>query len=112
MFRRIDQYLFTNIVRQSYESYKAEQEWIAKYKEQSENDKKFYQFFYSKTRSTILNDEENDNERNTKILDYWHSVIENKEEYERWENLYKDKIRLDRMFIDVESFLMMFSHHR
>jgi hypothetical protein len=107
MNRYIDQFLFTNIVRQSYEVHKAEQECFSKYIEQSENERNFYKFFSSKTRLTI--DEDN---KDTKILDYWYNVIDNKEEYNRWERLYKDKIRLDRMFIDVESFLMMFSHHR
>lgn len=111
MAKRIDQFLFKNIIKQSYEAYKAEQDWFSIYKEQSENEKKLYKFFYSKTLET-MDENNNEDENNTKILDYWHSVIENKEDYERWERLYKEKIRRDRMFADVESFLMMFSHHR
>jgi hypothetical protein len=103
MSTRIDQFLFLNIVKQCYEADKAEKEWFRIYKTQSENDKNLYKFFYSKIVEIVDKNE---------ILDQWYSVVENKEEYERWERLYRDKIRLDRMFIDVESFLMMFSHHR
>lgn len=110
MSRRIDQFLFMNIVRQSYEAHKAEREWFSKYIEQSEKDRKFYKFFSSKTRLTL--EDKEDKEKEGDILEYWYNVIDNEEEYNRWESLYKDKIRLDRMFIDVDSFLMMFSHHR
>jgi uncharacterized membrane-anchored protein len=102
--KRIDQYLFSNIVRMSYEADKAHKEWIREYSNRSEREKRAYTSFSSKTRRiTIFNKDEN---KELKIFDLWCDIKE-----EERERLINETRIIDELFIDVETFLRMFQHN-
>lgn len=101
---RIDQYLFKNIVRMSYEADKAYKNWLKEYTTLSEKEKRAYTSFSSKTRKIVFfNESEN---KELKIFDLWCDMSE--EERDKWIN--ETRI-IDELFIDVQTFLSMFQHN-
>ena len=101
---RIDQYLFKNIIRMSYEADKAHKEWIREYSNRSEKEKRGYSSFSSKTRRLIMFSD-NDN-KELKIFDLWCDMKD--EEKEKWID---EAHTIDQLFSDVETFLRMFQHN-
>jgi hypothetical protein len=101
---RIDQYLFTNIIKMSYEADKAQKEWIREYSNRSEKEKSGYTYFSSKKRRLVIfNDIDN---KELKIFNLWCDMKD--EEKEKWIN---DAHIIDKLFSDVETFLRMFQHN-
>jgi hypothetical protein len=101
---RIDQYLFTNIIRMSYEADKAWKDWIKNYSNRSEKEKMGYISFSSKTRRLVLFNESDNKE--LKIFDLWSDMKD--EEREKWID---EAHTIDQLFSDVETFLRMFQHN-
>jgi hypothetical protein len=101
---RIDQYLFSNIVRMSYEADKAWKNWLKDYKNKSEKERHSYISFSSKTRKLLVFNEMDNKE--LKIFDLWCDM--SNEEKEKWIN---ESHTIDELFSDVESFLRMFQHN-
>ena len=107
--QRIDQYLFSNIVKMSYQADKAHKMWLKEYAIRSEKERRGYTYFFSKTkrlqRLNYGNDDVEDNIE-LKIFNLWCGM--NEEEQEKWIN--KADI-INNLFMDVETFLRMFQHN-
>jgi len=98
---RIDQYLFSNIVKMSYEADKASKMWLKEYSMRSEKERRGYTYFSSKTRVLINDDDE------LNIFNLWYKLSDkNREDWINKANLIED------LFRDVETFLRMFQHNR
>lgn len=104
MTKRIDQFLFKNIVRQAYEAQKAWNDWLSEYSNQSQSQKEVYQFFSGRTRRKLESDLEN---LELHIFNIWDNLTE--EEQKKWEEQY---LRQQLKFRDVAQFLEMFNHYR
>ena len=102
--KRIDQYLFSNIVRMSYEADKAWKNWLKEYKNRSEKERSSYISFSSKTRKLLIFNECDNKE--LKIFDLWNDM--SNEEKEKWIN---ESHTINELFSDVETFLRMFQHN-
>jgi len=103
---RIDQYLFLNIVRQSYEAQKAWNIYIDKYKNQSEKERSAYERFSRNTKRDIISENDSFDEKNKKVLELWCDMSD--EEQIKYIN---ETRRLDSLFSDVDTFLRMFQHN-
>lgn len=101
---RIEQYLFLNIVRQSYEAQKAWNSYIDQYKSQSEKERSAYERFSINTKRDMSETFANDSfdEKNNKVLELWCDMSDEEQ------NKY---INQTVIFKDVESFLRMFEHN-
>ena len=107
MTRRIDQFLFINIVRQSYEAEKAWNIYIDQYKSQSEKERRAYERFSMNTKRDMTDMTDMDEKDIiNKVLELWYDMSE--EEQTKYINETK---RLDHLFYNVETFLRMFQHN-
>lgn len=105
MSKRIDQYLFIDIIKQCYETDKAWKDWLKEYSLRSEREKCSYTLFSSKTRRFI------DHNKDIKdielsIFNKWCDMAD--EEREKWIN---ETSLIHDFFIDVDTFLKMFQHN-
>jgi len=105
MSKRIDQFLFKNIVRQAYEAEKAWREWLNEYSNESQNQKEAYNFFSTRTRRTLK--ESNIENLELHIFNIWDNLTEN--EQKNWE---QQHFRQQLKFRDVSQFLEMINHYR
>jgi hypothetical protein len=102
--QRIDQHLFKNIVKMSYEADKAWRDWLREYSNKSEKEKNAYISFASKIRrNTIFNNGDDDS---LKIFNLWCDLTE--KEKEKW---VEENVIINQFFIDVETFLRMYQHN-
>jgi hypothetical protein len=102
--KRIDQHLFSNIVKMSYEADKAWKDWLKEYSIRSEKEKNGYIYFSSKIRKIAIFDEKENKE--LKIFDLWINISE--KDKKKWIN---DAHIIDDMFTNVETFLSIFQHN-
>jgi len=104
---RIDQFLFLNIVRQSYEAHYAWTDWLEKYRNESETERYAYETFSSRIKS-LIGKGTTDEEKifiNMKVLDLWLEMSEQeKDRLIRESNVYKDR------FKNVQYMMEMYSH--
>jgi hypothetical protein len=92
--KRIDQYLFLDIVRQSYEAEKAWNIYITKYIKQSEKERNAYKKFSQ-------NIKEKD-----KVFDMWNNMSD-----EQQNKYINETEKLFYLFSDVSTFLSIFQHN-
>jgi hypothetical protein len=100
---RMEQHLFKDIVRQSYEAHKA----MEQYKRQSEREKNGYTLFSSRFRNLLGYVDNQITDMDMFIFTKWDELDES--EQNKWmDESYKNNF----MFQDVYVFLKMFSHDR
>lgn len=111
MAKRIDQFLFKNIVKQCYETEKAWNKWLHEYSNKSKIEREVYNLFSYKTRRSldildISNIDYNIKEdvENMFIFNIWIDLSE--EEQKKWEDEY---FRRQLKFREVSDFIRMFS---
>ncbi len=97
---RIDQYLFIDIVRQTYEADKAWKKWIIEYCRESDREKFAYERFSKRVKT------ENNDIGSMEVLELWCNMS-----LEEQKNFINESSRLDILFRDVDTFLRMFEHN-
>lgn len=102
--KRIDQFLFKNIVRQSYEAYYVWQVWLKKYREESKVERDAYETFSRKMKN-LIGFGKTDNEINLKIVDLWIDLSECEKE-----KLIKESKNYREIFGDVQRMMEVYSH--
>jgi hypothetical protein len=101
---RMEQFLFKDIVRQSYE---AEEACLKQYRIQSDKEKTAYKLFSSRTRKLINMMNDDMDEYQLIIFTKWCELDE--QQQNKWLD---ESIRITKKFQDVDAFLRMFSHDR
>lgn len=97
---RIDQYLFVDIVRQTYEADKVWKEWIKEYCKQSDKERYAYETFSKRTKR------ENEGIGSMEVLELWCNMS-----IEEQKKFINESSRLNELFRDVSTFLSMFQHN-
>jgi len=110
MVTRIDQYLFVDIIKQSYEADKAWNIYIEQYSRDSEKQRTAYERFSRNTKRHIYMNEDKtkiDGDKiNKMVFDLWCDMSEDKQK-----KFIDDTKRLEYLFENVQSFLIMFQHN-
>lgn len=104
---RIDQFLFVDIVRQSYEAHYVWTDWLKNYRNQSETERYAYETFSSRIKS-LIGKGTTDEEKifiNLIVLDLWLDLSE--QEKERL--IRESAIHIDK-FKNVQYMMEMYSH--
>jgi|Laugresu1bdmlbsd_1035121.scaffolds.fasta_scaffold11266_3 hypothetical protein len=108
MSKRIDQFLFKNIVRQCYEIDKAWKEWLYEYSNKSKIERESYILFSSKTRISLsldISDSDlKEDIENMFIFNIWSDMSD--DEQKKWED---EHFRRQLKFREVSDFIRMFS---
>ena len=94
--KRIDQFLFVDIIRQSYEAQSAWVNWLEKYRVDSQAERDAYETFSKKMRNNI---------EPTQIIDLWYKLSDK----ERDDLIREEKVDRDR-FKNVQHMMEMYSH--
>ena len=112
---RCDQFLFLDIVKQSYEAERAWKKWIKEYCILSEKERNAYILFSINTKHSINTKQRllYDNERYKSgrlsdiVFEIWCGLDDN--EWNKWLNETENELKSP--FRDVKTFLNTFSHH-
>lgn len=98
MTKRMDQFLFSDIIRQSYEAQSAWVNWLEKYRTDSQEERDAYETFSRKMRNI-------GDKTQIDLIDLWYKLSDK----ERNDLIREEKVYRDR-FKNVQHMMEMYSH--